>query len=139
MAWFVHPAIIQFRRSQQPDENNLGKERSKREARPKPRDIPDPLPLDAAVAHAVLKESDDVYRSMVPPGTDLKPQIDTVDKFVRTSFERGGLILLPSGENGKLDAKQFNYYCFIHFKAFCTILIDKKIPFNRKDLENALG
>jgi len=117
----------------------LGKERSKREARPKPRDIPDPLPLDATVARAVLKASDDTFLSMVPPETDLKAQIDKVDTLVRKTFERGGLALLASGENGEMDAKQFNYYCYIHFKAFCMILVEKKIPFNRKVFENELG
>jgi len=130
------------------DENNLGKERSKREARPKPQDIPDPLPLDSPIARAVLKASDETFLSMVPPGTDLKGQITKVDGLVRTTFEKGGgegfTLVASSIEDGdigggSMDAKQFNYDCYVHYKAFCMILVENKLPFDRKKFESELG
>jgi len=130
------------------DENNLGKERSKRDARPKPKIIPDPLPLDSTIARAVLKASDETFLSMVPPETDLKGQITKVDGLVRKTFEKGGgegfTLLASSIEDGdigggSMDAKQFNYDCYVHYKAFCMILVEKKLPFNRKKFESELG
>ena len=46
------------------DEFGLGSERFKREGRLKPRDVPDPLPLDAAKAQQMLKASDSVRSSL---------------------------------------------------------------------------
>jgi len=127
------------------DENNLGKERSKRASRPKPKEIPDPLPLDTTIARAVLTASDDAFLSMVPPGTDLNAQIAKVDGLVRTTFERGGgFTSLPPtlgalGGGVMMDGKEFNYYCYVHYRAFCTILVETKLPFNRKKFERELG
>ena len=42
------------------DEFNLGSERSKRDARPKPKDIPQLQPLDEIVAMNILQECDNV-------------------------------------------------------------------------------
>jgi len=87
---------------------------------------------------------------MVPPGTDLKGQITKVDGLVRKTFEKGGgegFTLVASsiedgdigGGGGSMDAKQFNYDCYVHYKAFCMILVENKLPFNRKRFESELG
>lgn len=90
---------------------------------------------------------------MVPVGTDLRGQIAKVDGLVRMTFEKGGggLPLLASSiedgdveggsgsGGGVMDAKQFNYDCYVHYKAFCMILVEKKLPFNRKKFESELG
>lgn len=113
------------------DENNLGKERSKRDARPEPKDIPEPLPLNVDVARNVLKVSDETFLSMLPPGTDLQGQIDKLDRLVRKSFE------IP--ESNTMSAYEFNYYSYIHFRAFCKIMVDSNMPIDRKKFENELG
>lgn len=113
------------------DENNLGKERSKRDARPEPKDIPEPLPLNVDVARNVLKVSDETFLSMLPPGTDLQGQIDKLDRLVRKSFE------IP--ESNAMSAYEFNYYSYIHFRAFCKIMVDSNMPIDRKKFENELG
>jgi len=124
------------------DENNLGKERSKRDSRPKPKEIPDLLPLDVGAARAVLKSCDETFLSMVPPGTDLQAQIQKVNSLVRKTFEKGGVVFQDAeggNEATMMNTKQFNYYCYIHFKAFCDILIENKISFDRKRFEIELG
>ena len=42
------------------DENGLGAERSRRDARPSPRNVPDPLPLNHDIALSILKASNEV-------------------------------------------------------------------------------
>jgi len=117
------------------DENNLGSERLKQQERPKPREIPDPKPLNVGLAKKVLKCSDETFLECTGVSLDdLNSQIAKVDGLVRKSFERSGLEL-----TGEMTSKQFNYFCYVHFKAFCDILIDNKLSFNRKQFESMLG
>lgn len=133
------------------DNNGLGAERAKRDARPKPKEVPPSLPLQSDVALSILKITDDTFMDMVQQSgkigwTDLKTKIDKVDSLVRKSFERSGLVLNDQVEKGKLlgyqkdlTAEQFSYYCYIHFKAYCDLLTESKITFNRKQFETSLG
>eukprot|EP00566_Odontella_aurita_P011574 CAMPEP_0113565776 /NCGR_PEP_ID=MMETSP0015_2-20120614/22365_1 /TAXON_ID=2838 /ORGANISM="Odontella" /LENGTH=385 /DNA_ID=CAMNT_0000468011 /DNA_START=285 /DNA_END=1442 /DNA_ORIENTATION=- /assembly_acc=CAM_ASM_000160 len=120
------------------DNFGLGAERSRREGRPKPRDVPDLLPLDAAAARSILKVSDDTFLSIVPlTEQELTSRVAKVDSLVRKSFERSGLSI----DESIMNADTYNYLSYIHFKAFCDILVDKNINFNqfRKNFESQLG
>ena len=120
------------------DDYGLGAERSKRDARPEEREVPPLLPLDKDSATSVLHAADSAFLSIVPVGEDvLRRQIEKVDSLVRKSFERAGLRL-----DGKdLDAEAFNYFAYIHFKAFNDILVERSVNFKqfRIKFENELG
>jgi len=117
------------------DDNGLGSERFKQQGRPKPREVPDPKPLNVGMAKQLLQLSDDSFIELTGVSTgSLSAQIEKVDGLVRKSFERSGLNL-----TGEMAAKEFNYYCYIHFKAYCDIIVDNKVPFNRKQFEGILG
>lgn len=120
------------------DNFGLGAERSKREARPEPRDIPDLRPLDVIAATSILKASDDAFMATIPISEqELKTRVAKVDGLVRKSFERSGLSL----DESDMNADTYNYLSYVHFKAFCDILIEKQINFNkfRKQFEAELG
>ena len=138
------------------DDNGLGSERYKQQPRPTPREIPDPLPLKSDIATNVLKIADETFIKTLNDCNannnndndsslgrrlftlnDLEKQIQKVDSLVRKSFERSGLDL--SSETVALTGPQFNYYCYIHYKAMCDILIENKLSFNRKKFESNLG
>ena len=129
------------------DDNGLGSERFKQQPRPKPKEIPNPLPLNNEIARIVLSKSDEAFlETLVSSGIninsyniDLSSQVKKVDDLVRKSFERSGLDLSAEGTAKEWTAQQFNYYCYIHFKAMCDILIENKLSFNRRKFENALG
>lgn len=121
------------------DNYGLGAERFKQQPRPKPKEIPEPLPINVEKAKRVLSLADEVFiETLGSPAIniDLSSQINKVDNLVRKSFERSGLNLT---EGTDLTAQQFNYYCYIHFKAMCDIVVDNKLPFNRKQYESKLG
>ena len=121
------------------DDNGLGSERFKQQPRPKPRDIPDPLPLNNELAKKILLLSDEAFLESLGSANNnvnLQSEVNKVDNLVRKSFERSGLIFTDESD---LTAQQFNYYCYTHYKAMCDILVENKLPFNRKKFENALG
>ena len=118
------------------DDNGLGSERFKQQGRPKPREVPDLKPLNVEMAKQILSISDDAFLSSTGVAADvLSSQIKTSDALVRKSFERSGLDL----RSGEMTAPAFNYYCYVHFKSYCDILINNKLAFNRKLFEGALG
>ena len=136
------------------DENGLGSERFKQQERPKPRQVPDLKPLNVDMAKQILRYSDEAF--MVSSGVSsdvLSSQIRQVDGLVRKSFERSGLEfhdtgtlsgsekLIGIGETATstMTAKEFNYYCYVHFKAFCDILVNDKLAYNKKVFEGTLG
>eukprot|EP00559_Dactyliosolen_fragilissimus_P003578 CAMPEP_0184863788 /NCGR_PEP_ID=MMETSP0580-20130426/12426_1 /TAXON_ID=1118495 /ORGANISM="Dactyliosolen fragilissimus" /LENGTH=464 /DNA_ID=CAMNT_0027362307 /DNA_START=255 /DNA_END=1649 /DNA_ORIENTATION=+ len=145
------------------DTFGLGQERSKREKRPLPYDIPDPLPLNSLIAAKILTACDETFITTLPEvsSDELTSEIKKIDDLVRKSFERGGLNFssLSDGENslllsdtsainyskneniGNLNPPLFNYFCYIRFKAYCNIIIFRKIPFNsfRNTFESMLG
>lgn len=118
------------------DDNGLGSERFKQQPRPKPREVPDLKPLNLEMAKQILELSDEAFQSSTGVSSNmLLSQIEQVDGKVRKSFERSGLDL----SGGVMTPKAFNYYCYIHFKAYCDLIIDQKLTFNRKSFEGALG
>mmetsp|Transcript_18110 Transcript_18110/g.20947 ORF Transcript_18110/g.20947 Transcript_18110/m.20947 type:complete len:402 (+) Transcript_18110:224-1429(+) len=125
------------------DENALGSERYKQQPRPTAKVIPDPAPLNTEVAKFVLKASDEAFLetldSSMISDANLKSQNEKVDKLVRKSFERSGLNLGDVTETSPWTSQQFNYYCYTHFKSMCDILIENKLPFDRKKFEVLLG
>lgn len=117
------------------DDNGLGAERFKQQGRLTPKVVPDPKPLNVEMATQILQLSDDAFISSTAISSNaLSSQIQQVDGLVRKSFERSGLDL-----SGEMTAKVFNYYCYVHFKAYCDILVDNKLAFNRKLFEGTLG
>ena len=121
------------------DENGLGAARYNQQPRPKPKDIPDPLPLSKDIAQRVLNICDDTFLKIMPTvsAQELKNRIKKVDTTVRKSFERSGLVI---DENETITSSEvFNYFCYTHFKAFCEIIIESKATFNRKSFERMLG
>eukprot|EP00550_Attheya_septentrionalis_P008820 CAMPEP_0198298578 /NCGR_PEP_ID=MMETSP1449-20131203/41321_1 /TAXON_ID=420275 /ORGANISM="Attheya septentrionalis, Strain CCMP2084" /LENGTH=341 /DNA_ID=CAMNT_0043999875 /DNA_START=143 /DNA_END=1165 /DNA_ORIENTATION=- len=124
------------------DEFGLGAERSKRDARPKRKEIPDLLPLNQTVATEILKAADMVFISLVPIGQSaLMKEVNEVDGLVRNSFERAGLEFRREGDSSIMTAPQFNYMCYVRFKAYSNILIRRNVNFQkfRKGFENDLG
>ena len=65
------------------DRFGLGAERSKQAARPTPKVIPDPLPLDVTMAKAILEIIDAVYLNLMTPSrikpNSLQEQIDSLN------------------------------------------------------------
>jgi hypothetical protein len=98
--------------------------------------------LNNDVARFVISSSDEAFLeslgSTIASSVDFQSQVKKVDNLVRKSFERSGLDL-SEGDTAEMTAQQFNYYCYIHYKAMCDILIENKLPFNRKKFENILG
>jgi len=133
------------------DNNGLGAERAKRDARPKPKEIPPMQSLQSDVALSILKITDTTFMDMVQPTgkvewKDLELKLSKIDSLVRKSFERSGLVLNEQQEKGKLlgyesnmTPEQFSYYCYIHFKAYCDLLTETKVAFNRNQFETLLG
>ena len=70
--------------------------------------------------------------------SDLDQKIEKIDGLVRKSFERAGLTF-GDEKNEIITAEMFNYYSYLHFKAYCDILIERNVKFNRKELEFAIG
>lgn len=130
------------------DDNGLGSQRLKQQPRPKPREVPDLKPLNKNVADCVLLASREAFLETVSGSASvmtmetLQSQVEKVDNLVRKSFERSGLDFTNAdgtSESTTLTAPKYNYYCYTTFKAMCDILIEKKLPFDRKKFESALG
>jgi hypothetical protein len=111
------------------DRFSLGTERSKREGRPKPKVIPDPLPLDVATAKRILAATDQAFVSVAGISlTVLQEQIEKVAALVKPSFQRSGLFLGDSldFQNGP----QFNFVSYVYFKAYSDLILEKKVKFS---------
>lgn len=117
------------------DDNHLGAQRFNQQDRPKPREVPDLQPLNVPLANKILEISDQTFLDLSGISSNtLESQIQKVDDLVRKSFYRAGLQF-----DTDMNAKEFNYYCYIHFKAYCDIVKDKTLSFNVKSFETALG
>lgn len=121
------------------DENGLGAARYNQQPRPKPKEIPDPLPLNTDIAKRVLNICDDTFLKIMPTisAPELRNRIKKVDTVVRKSFERSGLVIDET--ETIMSAEVFNYFCYTHFKSFCELIIESKTSFNRKSFERLLG
>jgi hypothetical protein len=120
------------------DRFGLGSNRSRQDAKPKPKVIPNPLPLDATVAAKMLDivDTEFVAASGISSKT-LSAQIQKVADLVRPSFERSGVSL-----DGTLQTRdQFNFLSYVHFKAFGDLLVEKNVNFPRfrADFERQVG
>lgn len=117
------------------DENGLGAARFNQEGRPKPRVVPDLKPLNIGTAKQLLQISDAAFIEFTEtPSNILKAQIDRVEGLVRKSYERSGLDL-----EREMTPKEFDFYCYVHFKAYCDLILEDKLSFNRKSFEHLLG
>lgn len=123
------------------DRFGLGSERSKQGERPKPKVIPDPLPLNTKFASEILSLSDRAFCSVSGiASSDLQSRIEKVANLVRVSFERSGI----SFGNDKLtfeNADQFNFVVYAHFKAYSDLVIERNVEFRkfRSQFEGKLG
>lgn len=117
------------------DDYGLGAARYSQGGRPKPRKVPPMKPLNIDIAKKLLDLSDESFleQSGITPNL-LSLQISKVDNAVRTSFERSGIDF-----SGEMSGSIFNYYCYIHFKAYCDIIMSMKISWNKKAFEKRLG
>ena len=113
------------------DRFSLGSERSKAGQKPKPKVIPEPLPLDIPFAQRLLELSDETFCSVSGiPMTALSATMRKVAVQVQPSFERSGLQL--NNENPLLfsNGPQFNFVCYVHFKAYSDLMMsENKITF----------
>jgi hypothetical protein len=121
----------------------LGSERSKQiGSRPKPKVIPDPLPLDVATAKTLLEITDQVFCSLtgVRP-TILQERVGRLANLIKVSFERSGVTTNPDNPLVFDNGPQFNFVVYSHFKAYSEIIVEQKIPFGpfRSQFEIQVG
>ena len=117
------------------DDNGLGAARFNQEGRPTPRVVQDLRPLNVGMAKNILKLSDDSFIEITKISqSDLDSQLERVESTVRKSYERSGIDL-----SREMTSKEFDYFCYVHFKAYCDLIVGRKLSFNRKSFENALG
>lgn len=132
------------------DKYGLGAERSKQSARPSPKVIPEPLPLDTATAKSILETIDDGFLSLLTTvkSTALQERIDRVAALVQPSFQRSGATTTTTttslGDWKTLQtAEQFNFACYVHFRAYAEIIQQqgKGFDFNqfRRNFEKETG
>mmetsp|Transcript_16682 Transcript_16682/g.21690 ORF Transcript_16682/g.21690 Transcript_16682/m.21690 type:complete len:412 (+) Transcript_16682:124-1359(+) len=123
------------------DNFNLGTARSRREGRPLPKEMKDPLPLNTTLAKRFIQAADESFLEAAEVSSkDLDTMLERVDGLVRKSFERAAnqtLGLDLSINDGKL----YNYILYVHFRSYCDILIEEKINFAafRKRFDVRLG
>jgi len=118
------------------DKFGLGAARKQQPDKPAPKVIPDPLPLDAALAKRILETSDQTFVTVSGISRDaLTKQVDTVATKVRPSFERSGASLEPG------SAEAFNFDSYTHYKAYSDLIMKTNIPFNsfKRDFESKMG
>jgi hypothetical protein len=112
------------------DRFGLGSERSKQGQRPKPKVIPDPLPLDVTTAQKILDSTDQVFASVtgIRPAV-LQERIEKVADQVKLAFERSGLILTAGNPLRFETGPQFNFVVYSHYKAYSELIVEGQIPF----------
>ena len=71
----------------------------------------------------------------------LRDKIKKIDSSVRKSFERAGTSFESNDQQIPLTGSQYNYFCYIHFRAFSDILIENKVNFKLflKEFESKMG
>ena len=108
------------------DRFHLGSARSQRDPRPRPREFPALLPLDAPLATHMLEASDRVFcqSAQITP-QQLQTQIQLVRETVLPSFVRAGLEL-PSDPGSIQSAPQFNFAAYVHYKAYADLLASSR-------------
>jgi hypothetical protein len=125
------------------DRFGLGTERSKRNALPPVKVIPDPQPLDSATATKILDITDQVFVQLtsIRP-VDLSNQIQKVASTVQASFARSGLSVKDMQSSSRpVTGEQFNFAVYTRFKAYSDLIIERKndFPSFRRDFEKQVG
>lgn len=125
------------------DRFGLGTERSKRDALPPPKVIPDPQPLDSATAIKILDATDQVFVQLtnIRP-VDLSNQIEKVASTVQASFKRSGMSVKDmQSSSHPVTGEQFNFAVYTRFKAYSDLVIERKVDFPsfRRDFEKQVG
>ena len=133
------------------DKFGLGSERSRAGQRPKPKIIPDPVPLNVNVAKQILAKTDEIFCSIVgiQNPSDLQTRVIKIANLVRVSFERSG-VTIPKKDDGSNDNndilnfvnnQQFNFVSYVHFRTYSDIIIERKVDFNkfRNQFEQLVG
>jgi hypothetical protein len=125
------------------DRFGLGSERSKRDSLSPPKVIPNPKPLDSALASKILDITDATFAQLTNTrSADLSKRIQNVAATVQPSFARSGLSLAAMESPSKPSTgEEFNFASYIHFKAYSDVLIERKIDFPgfKKDFERQVG
>ena len=129
------------------DKYGLGEARKGQPGRPTPKVIPDPQPLDSKTAMALLSMADDAFVQVTHTNPQtLQNQIRKVQETVAPSFARAGMtpeqLAEPSNTSPPIiEAPQFNFLSYSHFKAYSDIIIDQKIDFRtfKKAFEDIVG
>ena len=109
------------------DKFGLGSSRLKGQDR-QTKVIPEPKSLDVDTARKFLVISDETFLSNTGiSSSSLEFQIDKVAKLVKPSFERVGISV---GDSLSFeDGRQFDFACYVHFKAYSDLLLESKINF----------
>jgi len=119
------------------DDYGLGTARFNQGGRPKAKKIPPLKPLNVELANKLLELSDESFmeKSGISPNM-LSMRISKVDNAVRKSFERSGIDF-----SGEMSGSIFNYSCYIHFKAYCDVIMpmNATMGWNKKGFEKLLG
>jgi len=117
------------------DDYGLGAARFRQGGRPEPRIVPQLKSLNIEMANTLLEISDESFSEIsgISPNV-VRNQIEKVDRTVKKSFERSGIDF-----SGEMSGDIFNYCCYIHFKAYCDIIMDMNLNWNRKAFEKHLG
>lgn len=126
------------------DRFGLGAERSKRDSLPPPKVIPEPRPLDSALATKILDVTDEAFVQQIPNMNlaELSKRINKVAVTVQPSFERSGLSAADMEPSLKpATGDQFNFAAYAHFKAYSEVLIERNINFPKfkRDFEKQVG
>jgi hypothetical protein len=91
---------------------------------------------------------DKTFLSLLPVSAiDLATMISKVDSVVQKSFIRSGLVLgsmkdkIESDNRLDMNGDVFNYYSYVHFKAYCQLLLNSNVRFQsiRSQFEDSIG
>ena len=117
------------------DRFQLGSERSQREQRPRPKDIPPPQPLDTGFATALLQATDRNFCRAAKTGPEqLKRLVLENTEKLRPSFVRAGMetSAIPNDDflpPRSLSAEQFNFEAYVRYKSYLELLSTSRIDF----------
>lgn len=114
------------------DQFRLGTARSERPGRPAGKVIPDPKPLDSAMAKRVLEIADTYFSKLANVGeADLAAQVANVVQTVMPSFARSGVAQEDMQIEVPTNGVQFNFAAYTHFKAYSDLILARQIDFSK--------
>lgn len=125
------------------DKYSLGSERSKQGQRPKPKIIPEPLPLDVTMGRKIIDACNQVFSTTSGIRLNIiEDRATMVANRVRISFERSGVSNLSQERPLSFEnAQQFNFVMYSTFKAYSELIMERQLAFNplRSSFEKQLG